>query len=128
MKDKGFFGRGFTLVEVMLAVVVLSLGTGFLYKTFFTLLDAHGFCRNHLEANLFALDKLWEAQQKLWEEKVLPLGSTTGEHKGRAKVFNWKLSIAPLSELEDIYKVNLNLSWQEPQREVSFEKTTYVAR
>jgi prepilin-type N-terminal cleavage/methylation domain-containing protein len=119
---------GFTLVEIMLSVVILSFGTVLLQQAFFNLLDTHNLCRNYVEADLFFQEKLWETQHKLDTQKELPLGLQEGEFAGRRKSFKWRLEVSKIEELEALYKVNLALFWQEGSREKNLFWTTYVGK
>ena len=127
---KGCSGRacsaGFTLIEVLITVAILSLGIVMLYQAFFICMDAVMHCSNRLEAQFLMGEKLWTAQKDLTSLGTLPEGEKRGALAGRSKNFNWKMLVNSIPESEDLYKINLNFSWQEGKKIVTVSRATYV--
>ena len=61
--------KGFTLVEVMVATAVLSLGIVLLYEAFFKITDAFGYYNHYLSVSPFAREKIWAAQDAFSKSK-----------------------------------------------------------
>ena len=118
--------RGFTLIEVLITVAILSFGIVLLYQAFFICLDAVMHCSNRLEAQFLMGEKLWAAQKDLTSQETLPEGEKNGVLAGRNKDFNWMMLVNSIPESEDLYKINLDFSWQEGKKEITVSRATYV--
>lgn len=119
---------GFTLIEIMVTVAILSLGIIILHQSFFTLLSSTDFLTNRLSAGLEANNKIWEIQEGLKFSgglKDIP-GAGRIVHNGRN--FYWKFLYNTLSESSGLYKIELFLSWMEGAREKNFIKDVYILK
>ena len=54
---------GFTLIEVMVAVAVLSFGLVMVYQAFFVVLDSFNYSADYLEIAGWMDEKIWQAQR-----------------------------------------------------------------
>lgn len=116
-------GRGFTLVEVLVAFVILSLALGVVMTQFslgFSTIDRVG---NRVEAALLGVSKL----EALGRSEPLEPGETSGRFDD---AFRWNMVIRPSptddSELapEDLdlgvlYDVVLEIEWREARQSAS---------
>ena len=105
----------FTLVEVMVASAVLSLGIVMVYEAFFISLDSFSYCNNFLNVASLADEKIWQAQDNLSRLGNLAQIESGGKFINRNKDFEWNLSYAPVDEASGLhtYRIDLSLSWQE---------------
>ena len=118
--------KGFTLIEAMIATVILALGTTFLSRSFFITLDSYNYCSRYLQVLSLADEKVWEA-----EEKLSRLGSAApidnaGSFTERGRDFKWYLAYSPLDEEGSLYKVDFEMSWQEGARKARIRRSTYA--
>lgn len=104
--------KAFTLVEVMLATAVLSLGTALIYEAFFTNLDAYKRYRLSQELWPFIGEKVWEAQESLSHFGPQASVEGSGEFVSDNRRIPWNISYGLIGEAEKhaLYKINFSLS------------------
>ena len=83
--------KGFTLVELMVTVTILSLGVVSVYEGFFTSLNAHAYCRNYLSVQSWMNQKIWDIQEALLRYQTLVTQKKSGNFKIGGKEFKWGL-------------------------------------
>jgi len=118
------FLTGFTLMEVMIATCVLSLGSVLIYESFFITLNSFNYYSNYLNLASWMNEKIWQAQDNLRRLGSSSQIETTGEFANRNKNFRWNLSYNLISQ--NLYQINLTLFWQEGQRNVKLSRSTYA--
>jgi len=120
--------KGFTLVEIMVTVAVLSFGIVMLYQAFFTCLNAFGYSLRRLDAQRWMDEKIWEMEDELIRSGTLMTGEHAGSFIDKNKNFGWKMSINLIGEAQDVYlyRLTLNVCWKEAQRDVSLPQVAYV--
>ena len=118
--------RGFTLIEVMIATVILALGTTFLSQSFFITLDSYNYCSRYLQVLSWADEKVWEAQQSLSEQGPAATLSNTGNFTEKGRNFVWYLSYSPVDANGSLYKIDFEMSWQEGSRKARIQRSTYA--
>ncbi|MBU0634195.1 MAG: prepilin-type N-terminal cleavage/methylation domain-containing protein [Candidatus Omnitrophica bacterium] len=118
-KERFYEGRrggkkGFTLIEVMIAVVILSVGIIVIYESFLISLDTLKLFFNRLNANLILTEKLWQTQD-LYEQAggvFLPLRSE-GKITMANKVFDWQVDLSVWDSRQDLFIARTQVSWME---------------
>lgn len=118
--------RGFTLIEVMIATAVLSLGAVLVHQSFFTCLDSANYYSDYLSVIPWMDEKIWQAQDALARSESLQLIEKNGEFKSRNKVFSWNLGYGFVDEESRLYKIDLAVAWQEGERSVKVSRTAYA--
>ena len=118
--------RAFTLVEIMVATAILSLGLVMIYQAFFVSLDAFDYYLNHLRVQLWSDEMLWQAQDNFRQSGFLGSAQTSGELITANKNFNWDMHYG-LIEPGELYQVSLNVSWQQGSRRVNLPRVAYVS-
>lgn len=116
--------KGFTLIEIMVTTVVLSLGTVLIYGAFFTSLDSFNLYTNYLSLAPWMDEQVWLAQDNLSKLGVLAQGQTAGEFQKSGKVFKWGLNYSLIDE--GLYKIDLDLYWQQGQRKAGLSRSAYA--
>ena len=110
--------RGFTLLEILVAFVVLAAGAGILYRTFSTGINNVGTVAGYTEALGIAEAKLGTVGL----EKPLAEGEESGTTEDRR--FEWRVNVQPYTpagELADpaggfvtpnvLYRATVTVSW-----------------
>ena len=118
--------RGFTLVEVLVTVAILSLGSLLIYEAFFTSFDAFNYCANYVYVLPWIDEKIWEVQ-----ENIRRLGSrghvrSDGEFVHDATHFLWHVSRHTIDAEGGLYGIDLTLSWQEGFRKIKLKRKVYA--
>jgi prepilin-type N-terminal cleavage/methylation domain-containing protein len=117
--------RGFTLLEVMITAAVLSLGVVFIYEAFFISLNTYNYCTNYLGVANWMNEKIWQAQDSLTH-----LGTWAYDREGTLvynnRDFKWNLTYSPVQETQDLYKIDLLISWQEGSSKKSLTRSAYA--
>jgi len=86
--------RGFTLIEVLIAIFILGLGVVTLTNLFPLGLQSLSYARK--------LNELYFLAERKLEELKLSPGITPGESSGQEKDFTWKISVQPRTFPEGI--------------------------
>ena len=111
-------------MEVMVATCILSLGTVLIHESFFIILDSFNYYFNYLNVASRMDEKIWQAQDNLSRLGSSSQIETTGEFVNRNKNFRWNLSYNLISQ--NLYQIDLTLSWQEGRRFVKLLRSTYA--
>ena len=120
---------GFTLVEVMVTVVVLSVGLVAVYEAFLVSLDTMGIFHNRLNAQFIATEQIDRIQREL----NLPTGtflpsSQSGIREIDNRKFAWQLVLSLDDINQELYSVNAIVLWKDAQRERSINRQAYVKK
>ena len=120
--------KGFTLVELMVTVTILSLGVVSVYEGFFTSLNAHAYCRNYLSVQSWMNQKIWDIQEALLRYQTLVTQKKSGNFKIGGKEFKWGLHYYSLagSEKINLYKIILEVNWKEGIRDINVNRSTFL--
>ncbi|MFC1645931.1 prepilin-type N-terminal cleavage/methylation domain-containing protein [Candidatus Omnitrophota bacterium] len=117
LHKRSLYRRGFTLIEIMVTVVILSFGILAIYESLFISLDAFNYYSNYLNAQRWANEKVWELQNQLLLSEPLTADDNRGAFTINNKNFNWSVSIKPIDMKYGLYKLDVSLFWQEGSRE-----------
>ncbi|MBI5150059.1 MAG: prepilin-type N-terminal cleavage/methylation domain-containing protein [Candidatus Omnitrophica bacterium] len=117
--------RSFTLIEVMVATVILAVSTVWISQSFFMALNSYNYCARYLGVVAWANDKIWEAQDNLRQSGPLAVMGDSGEFTQEKKNVAWSLAYAPVGE-NNLYKIDLELSWKEGPRNSKLQRSAYA--
>ncbi len=117
---------GFTLVEVMVATAILSFGLVLIYQAFFTSIDAFDRHLNQLNAQIWLDEKFWQLQDDFRINKVFKPTKVSGVFLAKNKTFSWDMDYSTIMANE-LYMVNLNISWRQGQRNINMPRVLYVS-
>ncbi len=120
--------RGFTLLEVLVALAILSIVLVTVYQAYSSSLAVHISTQGLWKAMLFVNDELlrWERARRP------PLHVNQGEFEADHPMYGYRwfrevTSVSPLPGV-DVRKVTLRLMWDEGMREHSYESQVFVPR
>ncbi|MCK4993800.1 MAG: prepilin-type N-terminal cleavage/methylation domain-containing protein [Candidatus Omnitrophica bacterium] len=121
--------NGFTLIEVMVATVVLVVGVVVIFESFLISLDALAVFNNRLNAQWFFEEKICQIQSRLNEPAgaFLPLQSNGVISLG-AEEYVWISTMQLVDPIQELYRVNLDLSWQQGNKIMKLRAQTMAKR
>jgi general secretion pathway protein I len=126
--------RGFTLMEVLIAMAILALALPILLGLRNWDLNLHSRAADITAATMLAQEKLIEAELS----PVYPVGETTGDFRNpppgyqvpgdvtdRAERYRWK-RIITTTPLTAVREVKIQILWQQGATDEVLEASTYV--
>jgi prepilin-type N-terminal cleavage/methylation domain-containing protein len=116
--------NAFTFIEVMVTIVVLSLGTVFIFGSFFISLDTYRYCAHFFNVMPWADNKMWEIQDSLSTLGPKAHFQASGSFTQENTDYTWGVNYAPVDP--KLYKIDLVLSWREGKRHVSLKRNAYA--
>jgi general secretion pathway protein I len=126
--------RGFTLLEVLIALAILALALPILLGLRNWDLDLHARAKELTAATILAQEKLIETElgtllpigESSGEFLPTPLGSqATAEITNRPSNYRWKLIVSP-TPLPIVREVKIQVLWPRGSTEEMVEVSTYV--
>ena len=117
---------GFTLVEIMISIAILSMGLILILQGFTNSLNILRIAEHNLETSLLAEEKMVEMEINVKQDKPIPDKYLSGESQSDNIGFQWQIAIAADKEYEDLNKVLTTVSWQEGRRKGGSVFSTYL--
>ena len=125
MSRIGNNNNGFTLIEVMLSVVIFTMGVIAVIRAYATSLNALQASQNYIYGVCLAKEKLAEIQQSEMENAGVSQGNDQGEFPGQWNRFQWKSQISATNEKGlNAVKITVFNAQTQPVRE--FSLASYV--
>lgn len=90
---------GFTLIEVLISVVILSIGIVVVLQAFDTSLFALGVSRDTQRATMLIREKMAELEMSALEQDGIEPGSSSGRFLRTNKGFHWELQVTQVPRL-----------------------------
>lgn len=124
--------KGFTLLEIMLSVAILSIGLTLILQGFAHLLNILRISEDNLKASFMIENKLAEAQIQARQDWDAFVAGLDEDFKFEDIKYEWKLEVNPVEweiedvELEDLNEVKATLSWEEGKRKGLIPIVTYI--
>lgn len=108
--------KGFTLIEIMVSVAILSLGLIVILQGFAGSLNILRVCRNNLEASLFAEEKMAELEINTKQSKNAFIKDLSGATQSGNLGLQWQIVVSPDLEYKGLNKILATISWKEGKR------------
>ncbi len=103
--------QGFTLLEVLVCVVILSGALIFLYRPLLSGVNAWRYAEEREEASRFLDEQIWVLRERNFSRMGVLAPSETRTLLGRDRPFEYRRSARTLSENGDFYEIESQLSW-----------------
>ncbi len=100
---------GFTLIEIMLTITILTVGIIGILRAYATSINALEVSRDTVDAVCLLKKKMAEIEQAAIEEGGISPGSSSGRFEDEFENFGWKLEVKTGS-IEDLNEVTLVVS------------------
>jgi len=118
--------KAFTLVEVMAAAAILSLGASMIYEAFFISLDAYDYYSTYLNTAMWMDEKVWQVQNSLTCTNQFPAIEKEGTLKAANGNFDWEIIHGVGSEEEGLHWVALSLQYKTGNKERKLSRLAFA--
>jgi len=118
--------RSFTLIEVLVCVVVFSVGIIFIFQSFFTCLNAFSRYATYLNIMPWMNEQLWRAEDEIIRTGTPVSSGNQGEFSYEGKKFSWQLVSGLIDKTEGLYRLDLTVSWQEATKLMVMNRYVYT--
>jgi len=118
--------RSFTLIEVLVCVVILSVGITLVFQSFFTCLNAFNRYTTYLNIMPWMSEQLWQAEDEINRAGTLVSYNNQGEFSYEGKKFSWQLVSSLIDKEEGLYRLDLTVSWQEATKLMTINRYAYT--
>ena len=123
--------NGFTFIEIMTTLAILSGGVVMLYKAFFLCLDYQNHLAFRAHASNILENKIALTEQMLRDYKTLTFSHDTQhesfELNGHEVTYQVDIQVAPAGEAAALYQIEVAVLWKENQRNVTLKRSAYIS-
>jgi prepilin-type N-terminal cleavage/methylation domain-containing protein len=120
--------KGFTFVEILLTLVVLSFGLVFIMRSFTNVFVADKTAEEIKAASCLLEEELEKLKEKSREEGGVSPGSSAYEILYNDRAYGCLLTIVPSGVDETLEKVNMRLTWHVGTKEKYLCADTYFTK
>ncbi|MFH1062062.1 MAG: type II secretion system protein [Candidatus Omnitrophota bacterium] len=119
--------KAFTLVEVLVSSVILSVGLVIIFEVFLSSLDIVNLVNNRLNAQLFINEKIWQLQSNLDRQSgmFIPMKQSGSVMLGN-KEFKWQLDMELVDISQELYKVSGQMNWLSGSKQKMIKRQVMV--
>jgi len=123
--------RGFSFLEVMVAVMVLSGGLVLIYKSFFIALDYTNHLTTRLQANILLDEKISTLNRLLQDQNQLTLDQPLAIDRviiaNKPVNFQYTLDFRSVENLKGLFLLDISISWMEGNRQIQLSREVYLS-
>ena len=123
--------NGFTFIEVMVTIVILTTGIFMIYKIFLSSLDQQSYLTHRFYASNLLDKKIFEAQRLFQEKGTFLPKEGLGEDvfiDNKKLAFEIKTLFQEIPGLEDLLQLDIGVFWLERGRPVRLTRSVYISR
>lgn len=105
--------KGFSLIEIILSLVILSTGIISVQKAFISSVSALSVIENWDQAESLLEGKIWEIQRAMKEKMdftLLPFSQ--GKLVGRRRTYPYELNIEPIDSSANLMEAKISVFWE----------------
>jgi len=118
--------KGFTLIEIMISIAILSVGLILILQGLTHCLSILNISRNNLETSLLAENKMAELEIAIKQDPAALSRYTSGQLQTGNIEFRWQINLTPDSEYEDLRQAQTTVYWKEGIRKGLSTFNTYL--
>ena len=123
--------RGFSFLEVMTAVMVLSGGLVLIYTVFFLVLDYTNHLACRLQANVLLDEKVSSLQRLLQDQNQLTMvQSKEVDHlviSNKQIDFQYTVEVHSVESWQGLFLLYITVSWREKDRSIQISRELYLS-
>jgi type II secretion system protein I len=127
-KETGWrvFLVGFTLVELLVTVSILTIGVISVLRSFLSVSGAFSRSNNLFNAAWYLEKKISDIEEEAIKEEGLEAGREEGEFNIEGRRFSWLMDIEELEEEQNLTRLFLEVAWREGNQERNISLITYL--
>ncbi|MBN3039798.1 MAG: prepilin-type N-terminal cleavage/methylation domain-containing protein [Candidatus Omnitrophica bacterium] len=120
--------KALSLVEVLVAAAVLSLGVILVSQGMLVALEGFNYAVDYLNVLLWMDWKFWDLHDKLMNYRTLGVEDNQGAFSLNNRNFNWDLNFNLIEGTKEasLYEMTLNVYWKEGMRPAKATRTADV--
>jgi prepilin-type N-terminal cleavage/methylation domain-containing protein len=118
--------KGFTLIEIMVSIAILSMGLILILQGFTYSINIFNIAQSNLEAVLLAEENMVKFEMGSKRVGDSSYKDTSGNTKLNNMNFAWDIRMSPQEEYEDLYKISSIISWNRGQNRGSTPLVSYL--
>ena len=118
--------RGFTLVEVMVALAIVAVAVPALLLALFQQLDGTEYLRNRSMASWVATDRMNELRLVVAKQGAIPEGELLGEARLAERDWDWWIEWQT-TEIPGFIRVDVKVSMEEDRIQALHTLTAFIA-
>jgi prepilin-type N-terminal cleavage/methylation domain-containing protein len=118
---------GFTFLEILMAISILSIGAVYILRCFFTSASAMKYVNNRAKADLVISEKMWETKNYI-DKNNIDNEYVNIQSVNANPVFNYTVRVNKIPVFLNLYSMDLTLSWKEGAKEIVLRHSAYVRR
>ncbi len=118
---------GFSLIEVVLSVIVLSVGLIAVNQTLLFALSSLNYADIRMQADQLAEEKIWEVQSTARHSAQKPPVREEGEILGSDRAFNYILQSVAVRGSSYLYESRLSLEWRDSGKKNKIVRHFYAS-
>lgn len=117
--------RGFTLVEVLAAVCVLSLGIVMIFTSLFSSMEQARYASDYKVLAPWLEERLWDAQDNLTMFGP-QMAFSGGQLELDGRSFNWSTASSQVAGLNELFQIDASLAWRDGKRQKIISRSMYA--
>jgi prepilin-type N-terminal cleavage/methylation domain-containing protein len=119
--------NGVSLVEILLAVVILGVGVVGVLRPMINAADGMRYLETRYSGGLVLKQKLWELQDEVaYSKRRMNLNRVETLQAGQ-RIFDYEVSMNAIEGIENLYSLFLRLSWAQGGRRKNLFKEFYLS-
>lgn len=115
---------GFTLFEIMVTAVILTVGLVTIYEALLVSVNVYSYYSKALDIQTWMDVKIWEVREGMLAGENPSVGA--GTFQSGNKDIHWRSDMRPAAG-GAVYQVSLVCSWREGGRDVELTRVVYVS-
>jgi len=121
--------NGITFIEIMVTLVILSVGIVGVYQALFKSLDHMSRMNSRLYADILLDDQIATIERKLRAYKTLPMENPSQEIDVGVQTINFEpqLKIGEVDQFTDVFKIELLYTWLDRRHQAQLGRSAYLS-
>lgn len=118
--------RGFTLIEVLLSVVILSIGIIGVSRPFLASLNSLDYLNRRSEVSRLLTQKYWELESESEKLGQLNQRAGKGDLVGSRDMYHYKMRATPVPPGEGLHRLDFRVSWSQAGTHKTLDKEMFL--